>query len=362
MKKKVGDFSEYPQTEYMNKIIKISLVLSFVFSFHSEVMGAQVTDEERDIILGVVTDLGEDIADLCGECDINPGTLETADIDQILDIWRPLITSNEGIFRGLVENLDELRRLNNIFTPENDPYFLGYIMSTLKVFAKISGESGEDIDSEDIGLIISILRDEYGIQIPEVALNVLNNIDELQVASRNGVHQMVIHTRGDRPISLDLTDPALLGAQEGEGNRLERLEIQNAASIVFADENATLTNCVVLGNNLPTCDTRDAAMEFLSPITRNSLDRGTITMQQAQAAMNHANARGYQRVGMEPLYMQFRGIRVRGRAEAFLFDVGTNIDFEEAVILPGMPDGQSSFYLQGQVTAPFTNFEIQAAL
>ncbi len=344
----------------------IPQTLLLIFLFLQNASATRMTDEQRRMVLDQLRNLGEDISDVC-HCDVNPGNLETADIDEVMRIWEPLITSNEGIFRGLLGSLDELARINRAYTTENDPYFLAYIMSTLQVFAEISASSGESIDHEDLEIVLSILQNHYGINIPQVAMDVLTNIDELSVQSGRGIQQLTISTKNGRPIELDLTRPELLGDQAGSSNRLKRLRIQNGARIVFATERARLTNCEIRQpdgsiRNMSTCNTGHAAEEMLSDVNDFSFEKNAITQEQQSAALGHIRSGDYLSSGMHPLYMQFSGIDVTGRASSFIFNVDTNIEFQSAVVIPGMDNGERSFYLEGQVTAALTNETIQAAL
>lgn len=324
-----------------NGLLICIIVSVFSNTFAANDYRSKITEQEKDIIVEQVQSLQ---ADLC-----NCRDSRDMDIDEILDTWEPLISSNIKIFEEIINSLDKFVLINGVFEKHNDPNFLGYAMYMLRLFSQISADAGEPLNNQDIITTLEILRNEYQMEIPAIAKSILSKISRLEVERNRGLSNITIYSTDSSPIVIDLTHPDLLGNQEGNKNKLNTFIIQNGATITFAGANVKFTNCRIGKNTYESCDVAGAGMEFFTQRSQLTGKVDLITKEMAQDAINFLFKKKYQDSGLSPLNIRFSGFNIIGSFQ-MAGDIKTDQTFMEAVILPGTRD-INSFYLKVNVKA-----------
>jgi hypothetical protein len=289
----------------------------------------ELSKQQRQLIMEQVHQMQDEICECKSEDRFN-----RSDLYQIEEVWSQLIESNESIVKHLVDSLGRIAFLNRVFTPENDPMYLGYSMYMLKIFAEIGAKSKEPVDSKDIELILSILKDSYNVQIPPVVAKVLKNIDRLNVRNVAGKHELQILTKNRRPIEVDLTDPTLLGKQSGEDHILKKIKIGHGAKIQFSSK---------WSRNF---SIKDAGQSFFEKRSELTDKEQTITDENSRRGIEYFNNEEYNQVGASPLYMKFSGIEIKGKFSGY----NVSPKFVDAVVMPGTRN-MYSFYLRSNIKA-----------
>jgi len=275
----------------------------------------------------------------CG-CIASNALNSSTDLEKMLNNWRPLVKKNEAIFNELVNNLGRIAHIDSTFTDKNDPLFLGYLMYMLKEIAAIGAKTKKNIDHEDLRIVLNILKNSYGVQLPELVITLLKKVKHIETRKTAGQGGLSINlfTQDGQDLEIDLTDKQLLGNQEGEENLLRFIRIKNGAAIKFSSKWS--------GKGF---DIQKAGLNFFDNLSRLSIEGNNPPL--SPVAVNNAikyfDNEEYTKVGTSPLYVEYEGLSLNG-----VFG-GHEVDptFVDAVVLPGAKaEGLKTFFIRSHIT------------
>lgn len=153
--------------------------------------------------------------------------------NQLEEAIKPLLDSlkseNNKLFKTLFSVLTDIKKLDDVFNEENDKYKLAYTFYILKSFADLEEQT---ISSEDIKSVLSIIKEKYNFEIPDIALSIIDKIGSIKVDhNRDGSKSIRILSKNGGPISIDLA--AIADEEEDATLKLKKFTIQHNAEIRF---------------------------------------------------------------------------------------------------------------------------------
>lgn len=154
---------------------------------------------------------------------------------QLEDAMAPLLQSlkseNNKLFNTLFSVLKDIKKYEEVFNKENDKFKLSYTFYILKSFADLEEQS---ISSDDINSVLSIIKEKYDFEIPEMAFSIINRIGSIEVEhNSDGSKSIRILSKNKKSISIDLT--AIGSKDKDTAVKLKRFTIEHNAEIRFEE-------------------------------------------------------------------------------------------------------------------------------
>lgn len=338
----------------MNKFKKTIFLLIFMLSANSILanpnpVDINVGEEEAEVATGILGSFAR-LKDRFCDCNTSARTVEKSDINNVFSVWSTLLEANPNLVTEMMKSIHELSQVNEAFSESNDPNSFGLVVYMLKVFTEIGARSGEIIDSKDIGVVLEIMKDHYGVELPPVATSILGNIKELRtVKGSDNSHRMTLVTKNGSPIVINPTELGLPNSMNRDDRvRVENLTIQNGATITFYDNDSEMGACQVNSNRYENCRVQHRMMSFFTPRTGFTPKHSNFDIDRARSAFNHIARTANDEIS--PLFVEFDGIDVHSSVKT-LGRSPARVAVSSAVVLPNANGTDAnSLYLGTNIT------------
>lgn len=189
------------------KISLLILICAILFSFGS--LFGQETEEE---------------------CSLESTHQLEQSLGPILEVLK---SKNNKLFQTLFAVLKDISTYQETFNDKNDQFKLAYTFYLLKSFADLEEQS---ISSDDITLILSIIKDKYKFDIPPVAFQIVKRIKKLSVIhNRDGSRSIKLTSTDGKPIAINLAQMIPQDPKNAKGLKMNWFIIQSDAEIRFSE-------------------------------------------------------------------------------------------------------------------------------
>ncbi len=243
--------------------------------------------------------------------------------ESLAPLMESLKSKNNKLFNTLFGVLSDINKYEGIFDQDNDKFRLAYTFYLLKSFADLEEQ---EIKAEDISSVLSIIKEKYNFEIPQMAFDIIGKIGSIKVVhNSDGSKSIKLFSKSGRDISIDLR--SLTNSSEGNVEQKSK-----------SDDPVTLKKFVIKSGAEIRFEQSGQAQNFSSHANR-FFERSTITKKKDLITEDNVrDIKNYLQTkpsSIPPAYIVLKGMTIHFDIEGESID---KADLRGGILLPEVKD------------------------